>query len=517
MRNLCAAVIVALFHIGIPLTAFAQDVTLTSRDGTVQVSGHLLGFDGTFYRIDSIYGELTLDGSGVICNGPGCPDLESYVAEFSIAGSRTIGETLMPALIEAFAADKGYAISRKARSDTEFTYVLAENGKDVARVGFRVTSSDEGFADLLANEADISLSMREIRMEETALGKDAGLGNLGAPGRSRVLALDGIVPIVSPLNPVKNISLENIMRIFAGQISNWSELGGVDAPMVLHAREAKSGLQQAFEDVVLGAEKLTLTAGVTRHKSNVSTADAVSRDPFAIGITSFSEIGNARAVRMPGTCGFVVEPSVLSLKTEDYPLTTPMLLYTPARRLPQAAREFLSYLRTPPAQLVIRRAGFVDQAPALIPLDAQGARLANAISASGDEVPVDELRSMVERLRGLSRLTSTFRFKVGSSDLDAQSRSNVEQLARLIEAGFYDGKSIVFVGFSDGDGAAATNKRLARARARVVRDAVLLSAPTADRDRLTVRIEAFGEALPMACDDTPWGRQVNRRVEVWVD
>jgi len=517
MKNLCAAVFAALLYIGVPWAALAQDVTLTSRDGSVQVSGHLLGFDGTFYRISSIYGELTLDGTGVVCAGPGCPDLASYVAEFAISGSRTIGESLMPALIEAFAAQMGYDIRRRVRSDTSFEYTLASEGKDLARIGFRVTSSDEGFADLLANEADISLSMREIRKPEADLGRDAGLGNLDALGRSRVLALDGIVPIISPLNPVQSISLENVMRLFAGQISNWSELGGVDAPVVLHVREAKSGLQQAFEDMVLGAGNLSLAPQVVRHASNAALSDAVAADPFAVGITSFSEFGNARIVSMPGTCGFEVKPTVLSLKTEDYPLTAPMLLYTPARRLPQAAREFLTFLRSPAAQIVIRRMGFVDQAPAQIPIDAQGARLANAISASGAEVSVDDLKAMVTRLQGLSRLTTTFRFRVGSSDLDAQSRSNVEQLARLIEAGFYDGKEIAFVGFSDGDGAAATNRRLARARARVVRDAVLLSAPTADRGRFTVKLDAFGEALPMACDDTTWGRQVNRRVEVWVN
>jgi len=81
----------------------AQDVTLTSPDGSVEVNGTLLGFDGEFYRVETIYGELTVDGSGVNCAGPACPDLQNYVAELSISGSSTIGEVLMPALIEGFA------------------------------------------------------------------------------------------------------------------------------------------------------------------------------------------------------------------------------------------------------------------------------------------------------------------------------------------------------------------------------------------------------------------------------
>ena len=75
---------------------------------------------------------------------------------------------------------------------------------------------------------------------------------------------------------------------------------------------------------------------------------------------------------------------------------------------------------------------------------------------------------------------------------------------------------MVCVGFSDGDGPAGPNKIIAKRRAEAVRQAVSLAAETANLDRITLEVEAFGEAMPMACDDSEWGRQVNRRVEVWV-
>ena len=58
----------------------AQDVVLTSRDGAIELSGTLLGFNGEFYRVDTVYGELTVDGSGVTCDGPRCPSLTDYIA-----------------------------------------------------------------------------------------------------------------------------------------------------------------------------------------------------------------------------------------------------------------------------------------------------------------------------------------------------------------------------------------------------------------------------------------------------
>jgi len=74
----------------------------------------------------------------------------------------------------------------------------------------------------------------------------------------------------------------------------------------------------------------------------------------------------------------------------------------------------------------------------------------------------------------------------------------------------------MFVGFSDGNGAASANRMIAERRAVAVRQAVMTAAETADFTQVEMTTEAFGEAMPMACDDTAWGRQVNRRVEVWL-
>ena len=69
----CCVALGAMLAISAP--AQAQDVTLTARDGGLELAGTLMGFDGEFYRIDTVYGPLTVDAQGVICDGPGCPDL----------------------------------------------------------------------------------------------------------------------------------------------------------------------------------------------------------------------------------------------------------------------------------------------------------------------------------------------------------------------------------------------------------------------------------------------------------
>lgn len=518
MGHYRAAVLAALLLFGLVHAAAAQDVTLTSPDGAVEITGTLLGFDGEFYRVETKFGELTVDGSGVSCDGPGCPSLTDYVAELALSGSSTMAEVLLPALIEGFALRNGLQTRRETLGDTRFEYLLmrSDSGVLAARFSFHVSNTEEGFADLLANEADVVMALREIRPQERTLAREAGMGDMTDGSRSRVLALDAVVPVVAASNPVRRISTPDLARVFAGEIVNWADLGGPDAPIALHLPVEGSGLAQAVEDRLLRPANLALSPEVIRHPRSSALARAVTVDPFAIGMASFAETGAARPLTLTGNCGYSLSVSRRTIKTEDYPLTNPMFLYLPARRLPKVARDFLTYTRSPAAQIVIRRAGFVDQAPEQIALGAQGDRLANAVATAGDEVPLEELQRMVAVMRPMTRLTTSFRFETGSSRPDAQSRANIEQLARALETGDWDAHELLFVGFSDGEGPAAGNKAIALKRAEAVRDAVLAAAETAQPGRVTIGVEAFGEALPMACDDSDWGRQVNRRVEVWV-
>lgn len=231
----------------------AQDIALTSRDGSVELSGTLLGFDGEFYRVETDYGELTVDSSGVSCAGPGCPNLANFVAEVRFSGSATMGAVLMPALIEAFAARQGYTVSREEGDSGRFALLLSreDDGKLAARFDFRASNTNEGFADLLADEADVVMALREVRREERINAREAGLGDLTGANRSRVLALDAVVPVVAPSNPVKQISPLTLARVFSGEIKNWQRLGGPDAPIELHLPTADSGLSQAIVDQVL--------------------------------------------------------------------------------------------------------------------------------------------------------------------------------------------------------------------------------------------------------------------------
>ena len=488
---------------------------MTSRDGSIEISGVLRTFDGEFYRIETEFGELVLDGQGVLCDGVGCPNLEDYVAELRFAGAPDLGAVLLPALFEAYAARRGLQVARQVVSDGQFQLELRDKAarRDVARIAFSLSSTAEGFADLLAGEADIAMAVREIRANEATRGDEAGLGDLRAPAQSKIVALDALVPVVARGNPIKEISVEDMAAILSGDITEWP---GGKGPLLLHGRNDEAGIQQSIQDRILAPVGRAATAARVSHDSDAALADAVARDPLAFAVTRYSEVGNAVAISLTGACGRAIAISQQKLKSGDYPFTAPLFLYMPARRQPLFLREFFRYLNGPPAQLVIRRAGFVDRNLERTRLNAQGDRLASAIAAAGSDVPLTELQNMLATLDGAERLSTTFRFRPGSPELEPQSASDLADLAQALESGLFDGRELIFSGFSDGAGDWASNRQIARKRAETVLQAVRKRAFTADLSRTQLSAYGFGEALPMACDDAAWGRAVNRRVEVWL-
>ncbi|RVV97871.1 cell envelope biogenesis protein OmpA [Mesobaculum littorinae] len=518
MYHVRAAVAAALFLVSGAMSLAAAPVTLASPDGGISVTGEFLSFDGEFFRLDvPEVGVVTLDGGPLACTGEACPARDAFVAQVGFSGARRMGEVLMPALVESFALRRGYTAERVEAGADRLQLDLTDPaaGRVIARFTFHLVDTDEGVADFLAGEAEIVMALREVLPAEVEFARSAGVEGFGAPRLARIVGLDAIVPLVSAASPLRDISMTDLARLYGGR----GMAGASGDPVTLHLGPASDGLTQAFAR--RAAQSRPVGDAVVRHPDLAAVADAVARDPMAVGIGSFANQGNAVPLRLIGPCGYPAEATDRSLKTEDYPLTTPLFLYLPPWRLPEVARDFVDFAVSPGAQPVVRRTGFVDQFPQAIPLDSQGARFANAIARAGGDTGLDELQGMVAALDDRARLSVTFRFEDGSSRLDAQSRSNVALLAQALNRGVFADRSLLFVGFSDGVGPAATNRRLARARAETVRAAVSKAAaePLDDgaQNRLDLRIASFGEAMPMACDEVEWGRRINRRVEVWLD
>lgn len=490
--SLRGAIFAALVFSGLGQSADAQDVTLTSRDGALAISGHLQGYDGEFYRIDSAYGVLTLDAQGVICDGPACPDLTAPKAVIRIVGAPALGTALVPGLVQRFAQTRGLRLIAPEGQSAPTRLADPATDKILAEFSFQSLSPAQAHAALAAGRAELIL----------AAASDPAFGN-------RTIGLDPLVAITAPDNPLPQISTPDLARALMGEVGNWSDIGGPDMPLVLHGLSEEADLNRALAGR-LGRK----IAATVVHDTPEALAAAVARDPWALAVTGRSVTGRARVIGLADSCGFPLPATPLAVKAEDYPLTLPVYFLTPRRRLPLMAREFLEFLSLPPAQEAVETAGLVGRGLTRQAMAGDGLRLINAIQGAGEDTTLADLKRLVGLMEGAERLSYTFRFRDGLTELDSASRDTLTDLAKMIASGVLPGETLVLAGFSDGSGTGADNLGQSRDRAAQVLAALQAAMPGVPPEQLP-RVEPFGEALPMACDQTAAGRRLNRRVEVW--
>lgn len=512
-RRKCAALVAAFFLFGVP--AWAEEaITLTSKGGSLEVTGPLIGFDGEYIEIASRYGPLTLTFANVLCAGDDCPEADGFVPRYSISGEASVVDVLIPALWEGFARSRGWSTKFDGVEGGSIGVAMTAAGDPAAVLELKSATTTAGFDDLFEFRALAVAATREATADEQARGAQLGMADLQASTRSRIIGLDAITPIVSPLRKTRILSLVQLQRALLGEVASWEAFGEGAAGLELHLGPLDAGSTQAVLEFLIGDQP---PVNVIYHSDDQSLTNAVVRNRNAIGLVSFQRTGGARAASLRDDCGFETAPSALAIKTEDYPLTTPVFLYVPKRIMPEVFRDFLAWTRSPAAQLIVRRAGFVDQSVLPIALDAQGQRFANAIERAGTEVSFDDLQRFVRLINDQTRLSVSFRFEPGSTALDAQSRSNLSDLADALRQGDYAGRALTLIGFSDGIGDAQANRTLSGERAETVRQAILERLGDELAESVDLSIAAFGETLPMACDTTEIGQRTNRRVELWVE
>ena len=209
-------------------------------------------------------------------------------------------------------------------------------------VTYNPTGSGTGIKAVQEGRCDIGLSSRALKDAE----KEQGL--VGT-----VLAYDGIAVIVNPENTVEDLTVEQIGAIYKGEITNWSEVGGIDAEIVLIGREAGSGTRSGFEEIV-GVEDLCQYRQELTSTGDVITA--VSQNPGAIGYASLASVKDTvKAIKVGG-----VAPSEETVKDETYAIQRPFVLVTKeGTALTETAQAFFDFITSEAAREVISAAGVV--------------------------------------------------------------------------------------------------------------------------------------------------------------
>ena len=217
----------------------------------------------------------------------------------------------------------------------------AFKGKEGIDVTYNPTGSGSGIQAVSEGRCDIGLSSRALKDDEKATLTET------------TVALDGIAMIVNPENPVSDLTVEQIADIHTGKITNWSEVGGNDAEIVLIGREAGSGTRSGFEEI----------AGVVdqcQYRQELSaTGDviaAVSQNPNAIGYASLASVKDTvKALQVGG-----VTPSEETVKGGSYAIQRPFVLVTKEGvPLSETAQAFVDFAFSADAAPIITASGVV--------------------------------------------------------------------------------------------------------------------------------------------------------------
>ncbi len=214
--------------------------------------------------------------------------------------------------------------------------------------------SGTGIAALINGTTDVCIASRNIKPGEFRLAEKQGVKPL-----EHTVARDGIAVILNPGNPVQELTVEQIGKIYTGANTNWSQVGGPEADIVVNSRESSSGTYVFFQEHVL--KKKDYVASANLLPSNAAIVQAVSQDQYAIGYVGLGyATGAAGKVKIlavktdANTPG--VQAGVAAVVSGDYPIARDLYIYTngEARGL---IKSFLDFVLSPPGQQIVTLIG----------------------------------------------------------------------------------------------------------------------------------------------------------------
>lgn len=229
------------------------------------------------------------------------------------------------------------------------------------RVTIAVTGggSGTGIAALIAGTCDLAAASRKMTPKEIALAQ----AHNHQP-QEWTVGLDGLVVVVHPKNPVKQLTLDQLARLFTGTMHNWRELGGTDATVLLLSREVNSGTHVYFKEHVLGTD----AKGHSREfapeallmPSSQAIADEVATNTAAIGYYGMGYLNprNAAVAIAPTAAGPFLLPTEALVREGTYPISRPLFLYS-REALQGLTKTFMEYVMSPEGQEIVRRTDFV--------------------------------------------------------------------------------------------------------------------------------------------------------------
>ncbi|MEO8514850.1 MAG: phosphate ABC transporter substrate-binding protein [Ignavibacteria bacterium] len=214
--------------------------------------------------------------------------------------------------------------------------------------------SGTGIAALLNGTTDVCASSRDMQPKEKDQAKEKNINPV-----EKVIAFDGIAIVVHPDNPIKDITIEQLKKIYTGAYKNWKELGGPDQPMTVLSRESNSGTYVFFQEHVLNKENYAPTVKLMPASSSI--VQSVSADKWSIGYVGlgYTKEGNIKVVPVKkDDSSPAISPTHSTVLDKTYSIARPLYLYFNGEPADNN-KLLLDYAMSPDGQKIVEETGYI--------------------------------------------------------------------------------------------------------------------------------------------------------------
>lgn len=274
-----------------------------------------------------------IPGVAIVAAATGC----SQTATSSVAGTSSEASSTATEELSGTLSMNGSTSMEKVIKAVNGAFM--EKNKGVT-VNLNLTGSGTGIQEASEGKCDIGNSSRKLKDEE-AEKLDA-----------TVVGLDGIALVVNPVNKLKDISLENLAKVYSGEITNWKELGGDDKAIVVIGREDGSGTRDGFESIVMGDKEPKYAQEL---ESTGSVINAVATTDGAIGYASLANVDETvKALKVGG-----VEATEENIKSGTYEVQRPFICATLKGYDNKLVKAYLDFILSEEGQALVLAQGAV--------------------------------------------------------------------------------------------------------------------------------------------------------------
>lgn len=255
-------------------------------------------------------------------------------------------------VLAACSRDTGNKIVIKGSTTVlPITQKAAEEYRKQNKVSITIegSGSGNGIKALIDGTCNIANSSREMKEKELQSAKEKGIAV-----KEIAVAIDMIVPVVNPGNPVKNITMDQLKGIYDGTIKNWKQVGGKDENIVVISRDTSSGTYEIWHEKVM--KNADIAKDALLQASNGAIVSAIAGNPKAIGYIGYGYIDKTvKALTVSG-----VEPTLENGKSGKFPVSRKLYMYVDQNKVTGEAQKFIDYLLGADGQKLVTEAGFIS-------------------------------------------------------------------------------------------------------------------------------------------------------------